>query len=125
MNHLSQGAKSVFSRLSEAFGNTQPDVITRPIKIRRWIDGDFTTEVVGQGMLFTSFYDKTGKEIYEGDILETIDFKSPPNRILGTVVLVDGAWVVSTKKGSESLYRHIPSDWSTVVGNIIQNPELL
>lgn len=67
-------------------------------------------------MQFTGFYDKNGREVYEGDILF-------PNLVVEWNNEL-GSWVYDN--GSSP--THLSSDWvksSEIIGNIYENPELL
>ena len=68
---------------------------------------------------FTGIYDKNGKEIYEGDILEDA---------LGRKKLVeyykDGFWLNASLEGAEWCLRQVNSS-SKIIGNIYENPELI
>ena len=68
---------------------------------------------------FTGLYDKNGKEIYEGDILEDS---------LGRRKVVeyyqDGFWLNASLEGAEWALR-LTHKSSKIIGNIYENPELL
>ena len=68
---------------------------------------------------FTGLYDKNGRAIYEGDILEDT---------LGRKKLVeyykDGFWLNASLEGAEWCLRQVNSS-SKVIGNIYENPELI
>lgn len=77
-------------------------------------------ESVGE---YTGYKDKTGREIYEGDIVETT---RALNHIIGEVVLYKGCWYIKDYNGG--YYRLIPRFGiaeNKVIGNIYENPELL
>ena len=87
-----------------------------------------------QAMQFTGVLDKNGKEIYDGDIIETSS-ESSSGRVLGLVrfnscnygeVL---GWNVMEYPDSDSAidfyYGKSPSDRDEVVGNIYETQELI
>lgn len=78
---------------------------------------DVTPETVGQ---FTSLYDKNGKEIYEGDIL---DF----NGLIIEVRFVRGVFALLCNGDlDEELCGDCRTDlFAKIIGNIHDNPELL
>lgn len=74
-------------------------------------------------MQFTGLHDKNGKEIYEGDIIETY---------IGSVYFVDfnyGGYCLAefghTGDADKLIGTYDPSNYLTVIGNIYENPELL
>lgn len=74
-------------------------------------------------MQYTNNKDITGKEIYEGDIVETT---RALNHIVGVVVMIKGCWYI--QDGKDSYYRLIPrfgTAKNKVIGNIYENKELL
>lgn len=64
---------------------------------------------------YTGLKDKNGKEIYEGDILESQAF-------IDTFEWIDGAYSLCRDMGSRPITTHYPYE---VIGNIYENPELL
>lgn len=69
-------------------------------------------------MQFTGMLDRSGKEIYEDDIV------ADPALRNYQVIMKDGCWVIDTKDRPYTLY-HQPPDFLAVVGNIYENPEML
>lgn len=65
-------------------------------------------------MQFTGLYDKNGKEIYEGDIIEDN---------LGTRYichLLEPDKIIRQPKSNSNFFK-----WNKIIGNIYENPELL
>ena len=81
-----------------------------------WVE-DIITKTIGQ---FTGLYDKDGKEIYEGDIL---DF----NGLTVEVRFVRGAFAFLVNGYlDDELYGDCRTDlFAKVIGNVYENPELL
>ena len=74
-------------------------------------------------MQYTNNKDVTGKEIFEGDIVETT---RALNHIIGVVTMIKGCWYI--QDGENSYYRLIPrfgKAENKVIGNIYVNKELL
>ena len=75
-------------------------------------------------MQFTGVFDKDGKEIYEGDIIQN-DWKD-----VFKIDFIEGAFVLHEDDGLDFFFNQDDSDrlydclHLTVIGNIYQNPEL-
>lgn len=86
---------------------------------------DVTSETVGQ---FTGLYDKNGKEIYEGDIVEW-----EKDGLMYVVRFWRGMFFASVQECNEGILGGFPLHALTeyeykkckIVGNIYDNPELL
>lgn len=80
---------------------------------------------------FTGLHDKNGKEIYEGDILRSLQ----PNKLMVVVYDEIGASFVVAVINKNSARKlgvqfHISKSWlkkypKEVIGNIVDNPELI
>lgn len=69
---------------------------------------------------FTGLHDRTGKEIWEGDILQSPDKSSKYE------VIFDGGSFIAKKIGSFEWYREsYEMKFDEVIGNIYENIELL
>lgn len=85
-----------------------------------WVE-DIITKTIGQ---FTGLCDSKGKEIYEGDIVKwTAD-----NRMY-VVKFLSGMFYASVEECNKSMIGGFPlhriTEYSEIVGNIFDNPELL
>jgi hypothetical protein len=77
-------------------------------------------------MEFTGLFDKTGKEVYEGDIIEgSLFFKGGTLPTMGEVRWYDeyAAFCVENEGGKTLLHNHDIGSF-VVRGNIYQNPEI-
>jgi uncharacterized phage protein (TIGR01671 family) len=79
-------------------------------------------------MQFTGLKDRLGKEIYEGDILQTKgltdDFMAEKITRKLEVKFSDGAFYTHKEFSVNENYLPIVANWGEVVGNIWENPEL-
>jgi hypothetical protein len=67
-------------------------------------------------MQFTGLRDRTGKEVYEGDVLR-VDFRDPGYKPINVVV----EW----NNDDVCWYVGAPGQYLTVIGNVYEHPELL
>ena len=104
------------------FGDLLHNVETRQVAVAKckrennFAEFDVIPETVGQ---FTGLHDKTGKEIYEGDLIE-LPFGE---KVAHEVIFRRGRF--SLKRGDVSHALCIYHNDSYIVGNIHDNPELL
>ena len=116
----------------------------RQIKFRIWhergkrmlydsslaIKGNKVIEEIGfKVMQFIELYDKTNREIYEGDIVE---FYIKEIQYVGKVVFERGAFIIACDEIEDSYVTFIEVDSDDlyivdlkVIGNLCKNPELL
>ena len=78
-----------------------------------WEEQEVEPATVGQ---FTGLYDKKGKEIYEGDIIQFPD---------GDIVDVEYSDSECSFIGGIERLGVLPTDKATILGNVHDNPELL
>lgn len=109
----------------------------REIKFRVWDKNECKMKVVKEMnfkeanlinelfplMQYTNCYDINGKEIFEGDLVETT---RALNHIVGVVTMIKGCWYI--QDGKDSYYRLIPrfgKAENKVIGNVFENKKLL
>ena len=109
------------------FGDLSFDREGKP-HIRFWAHNGYLVravvpETVGQ---FTGFVDKNKKRIFEGDILASRYDKDYPEDVSYELVLWEGnGWYSGKINIEDDLQQDMLTDYSEVVGNIWDNPELL
>lgn len=114
-----------YGYLVKQFGATQ--IYLSRITAHSWDRNHVIPETVGQ---FTGLVDKSGKKIFEGDIVE---YKIGDRLRIGRVFFSDFRSNFSVTAGkncsdviNNDLYRYIQNGNSvTVIGNIYDNPELI
>ena len=84
-----------------------------------FIQSQVDPQTVGE---FTGLQDVAGKDIYEGDIIQSVNHLTE----IFEVAMIDGAFRILAEgfKG-EDLYRTLKHDNFKVIGNIHDNPDLL
>ena len=85
-----------------------------PIYEKTQVDPD----TVGQ---YTGLTDKNGKKIFEGDLLEYLDYDDPPY----LVYWGDGGWDTKSGDSMPDDMTSFDSDRWEIIGNKWDNPELL
>ncbi|HEC1748795.1 TPA: hypothetical protein R1707_001529 [Campylobacter lari] len=106
----------------------------------KYILGEHAKNMLSEFMeieLWTGFYDKNGKKIFEGDILENEEFEElyliTRNDIVYNILEIaiyreniKGQLCRHKKNADISFLKSIPSNkYMEVIGNIHENPELL
>ena len=80
-------------------------------------------QTVGQ---LTGFYDKNGHRIFDGDILRSgYDEDSPDDYSIELVQWFGNGWYINDGGSDEDLRQDMLDDYSEIVGNRWDNPELL
>lgn len=132
--------------------SSKPLLSSRLFKFRFWIEHskfmtepitidkifDYQDQVLNNVMvLFTGFYDKNGKEIYNGDILMNEGFMIEistgykKSNYKDFYEVVDNGMFYTTRKIKNNYTSQIPnsqeiySEFYEIVGNVFENPELL
>ena len=109
----------VYGSLAETHGklfigiSTDPD---NPVYMMDWHEVDPAT--VGQ---FTGLLDKSGKEIYEGDVLGCLEDEDFLPEI---VIFKDGCFMAEDSYTTIAM-NTIDTEYRTIIGNIHDDPELV
>lgn len=82
----------------------------------------FTDEERFNFMQYTGLKDRSGKEIYEGDIVTGLFNHTD---IIGHIIYGSDATFFIYRKGLYGIGLNNAEDWLEVIGNIYENPELL
>lgn len=107
-------------------------IVTHYTTVDRLINGKDTFDYSAVNIIakrqFTGLKDKTGVDIYEGDITPYLDCYKE-GKINASVVFDDsiGSFVARWIESGVVMYDDIDgcADWLIVIGNIYENPELL
>lgn len=78
-------------------------------------------------MQSTGLFDKSGKEIYEGDVVRQVQTQpTTENEIItGVVTMLEGTWLIMNDNEQLARYLWSEMDENEIIGNIYENPELL
>lgn len=76
---------------------------------------------------FTGLFDRNGRKIFEGDIVQYSLMTCPENKQFGCVKFYAGEFYMESAFGEETFMSSLSDDDYTyeVIGNIVDNPELL
>ncbi|UYN55629.1 YopX family protein [Lacticaseibacillus chiayiensis] len=78
----------------------------------------------GELMQFTGVKDENGREIYEGDIVQTYEIDDDGRPINAVVKYEDHLAGFTLTNEYQGVWRRLDNDYP-VIGNIYENPELL
>ena len=80
-------------------------------------------------MQSTDIKDKSGKEIFEFDVVTTTRFLGDDDFndkvYTGVVKRMQGSWMIDTGKKVMSLWSQLPGEENEVLGNMFENPNLV
>lgn len=80
-------------------------------------------------MQSTDIKDKSGKEIFEFDVVTTTRFLGDDDFndkvYTGVVKRMQGSWMIDTGKKVMSLWSQFPEEENEVLGNMFENPNLV
>lgn len=85
---------------------------------------EVSEQTIGQ---YTGLTDKNGEKIYVGDVVKTDYYSGIPgvfNRLTGLIVFHSGKFMVQGIKKYEGIRKELRG-FSSIIGNIYENPELL
>lgn len=88
-----------------------------------WCERDFDEIEL---MQYTGLHDVHGKEVFEGDIIQTeryFDGFTDVKLYKGVVKQLEGLWMIDTGNDAVPVFSEIEEN--IVIGNIYENPELL
>jgi len=112
--------RAMYRNTSWIYGSTDLNELGGPIRSMDYFFGKIRTKILDKKTLsqFTGLYDKNGKEIYEGDIVEdTMGIKYQ-------IVWSQCSFKKESKNEIEKLHDR-SGEFITVIGNIHENPELI